>query len=499
MTALAGSAPVTGVVDDMTAADAGAFLRVAEGASASILSFRIDTSATTSATHLVSAGAPVAVTGGQVEHILASPDGRLVFASTAFVKKVVTFDVDPTTGALAFREATSAGEYPTELAVNAGSDLLHVLDAVSREIRVYRIGSTSLLLSDRSRTLPSPGKMTLLRGSSTFAVTDFVFVSNETTGMIDTFEFDRGDNILTAGTPVAAFAPQTPVFNQVHDVVYVPERDAGVFSVFTLDRENATLVPMTPPSVFGGEFPTDIVIGAAGRFAYGIDGDGTLLTLPIDPDTGALSEAVNAIEIPSNAGPLVVDPTGQSLFVLEPGTAEVGSYAINLTSGFPTFRARFSTPVAPVDMVILPQGRELYVLSGGVSSVSALAIDSFDGSVALHGTDHPAGSNPVSLDIMEQGFNLYTGSATDASITIGDVDFLTGEVNSFSAGVSPVAIQAGFSDLRVGDGDLFVFASFSTPSNELVVFRSQPTNSLLRVGSAPLAAGVHHIGVNATR
>ena len=47
--------------------------------------------------------------------------------------------------------------------------------------------------------------------------------------------------------------------------------------------------------------------------------------------------------------------------------------------------------------------------------------------------------------------------------------------------------------------DLFLFATFSSEVSQLLLFKSQPTETLIQVDSLPIAPGVHHLDVNAPR
>ena len=496
LAALPGTAPLAGFADFLSAPESGDYLYVAETNASAVHAFRVDTSAAAADQHLVPAGAPQAVPG-LLSDIAATPDGRKVFASTGFDGDVVFFHADVQTGALSFGASMAVGSYITELAVDPGSDLLYALDIVAREIHLYRIGTLELSFSDRSRTRQAPETMALARGPGIFNLTDHVFVANETESTVDVFALDRSAETLQAGTQVTGLAsPTTPTFNAPRDVLYVPESAGGRIAQFSLNTAGPSLAPLVPASVAAGEAPTHIALGARERFAYVVDSAGALLTFAVNQGDGTLTDTGSFVALGPDAGPIAVESTGQFLYVLEAGTSQVAAFTLDRITGAPTLLGRFATPATPTDLVAFPQGRALFVSSSAFDTVTSLSIDAFDGSLAVQGASAATGAMPSAIDIMTQGFNIYTGNPGDSTMTILDVDFATGFATPFPAGVSPVATPPGLTDLALDSGDLYLFATFSNATSQLVLFKSQPTNTVLQIGSVPIAAGAHHLEVD---
>ena len=106
-----------------------------------------------------------------------------------------------------------------------------------------------------------------------------------------------------------------------------------------------------------------------------------------------------------------------------------------------------------------------------------------------------AGLAPTRMDIMTQGFNIYTGSNTDDSIRIGHVDFDAMGVIEAAAGISGVLLPDGFTDIELDNADLFAFTTSSFELPQLTIFRSLPSETLRQEDALPLTPGVHHLEV----
>ena len=99
---------------------------------------------------------------------------------------------------------------------------------------------------------------------------------------------------------------------------------------------------------------------------------------------------------------------------------------------------------------------------------------------------------------MTQGFNIYSGNPGDANITIMSVDFETTALTAFGGPISPVATPPGLTDIAMDFGDLYVFATFDDfELPQLILYKSQPTETLLQVDSLPISEGIHYIEVDA--
>lgn len=81
--------------------------------------------------------------------------------------------------------------------------------------------------------------------------------------------------------------------------LYVSTRGADVMSVFALEGEGARLIQQIP---CGGKHPRDFILSEDGRFALVLCRDSDdLFSIPVDPETGLLGEAVSHITIPEGS------------------------------------------------------------------------------------------------------------------------------------------------------------------------------------------------------
>jgi 6-phosphogluconolactonase (cycloisomerase 2 family) len=294
---------------------------------------------------------------------------------------------------------TPLGEFPTE-GLGTGTGLgnqgavildpanrwLFVVNPGSDDISVFEVHEDGLELIDR---VPSNGEQPI---SLTFSH-NLLYVLNAG-GSVGGSDSITGFHVGPEGelTPIAdstrplsaaSTAPAQIQFNSDGDVLVVTEKATDTLDTYTVDENGIPGDPIPQPSAGATPF----------GFAFG------------KRDQLFVSEAAGGATDQSSLSSYVLDQDG----------------TLNLVSS-----SVATTETAACWVVVSNDGRVAYTTNAGSGSVSAFRID-FDGEVSLLDRNGKAGrtgrdSTPIDMALSNDGRNLYTLNAGNATISVFRVD-----------------------------------------------------------------------------
>jgi len=352
---------------------------------------------------IVNAGSGV-VSGadiGDIAVICTTPTARSAYVSNICSNSIVTFGVDPATGALNNAVSVPAGDFPEYLAIAPG------------------------------------GK--------------FGYVPNYGDGTIHGYAIDAATGALTAfGTPVATnqAAPVTMTFHPAGGIAYVPNLTASTLSVFSIDASSGAFTAIDAP-VASPAYPKDIVLDSIGKFAYGLHNN---LATPLSAyaiDDATKIPTVIADAVPS-ALPLATDiamhPNDKYLYVTN-NNQTLTAFAIDRTTGKLTqIGAPVPTGWQPDSLAIDPSGRFAYVANHSSDSISAYRIDQQTGALSSLGPEVATGRNPTGPVFDPSGKYLYIIGFRDGQIWRYAFNAATGQLDTgtlASSGNCPLRLRFG--------------------------------------------------------
>jgi 6-phosphogluconolactonase len=209
-----------------------------------------------------------------------------------------------------------------------------------------------------------------------------------------------------------------------------------------------------------------------------------------DPIAGVLTQITGSpYSVGDGAHSLVIHPSGKYLYVANPGQNENDVSLFNiagngvLTEVFP--RATVM-PLGnePEQLVMDPSGDYLYVMNSASENVSVFSINVSTGSLTqLAGSPFPIGLSPLNMQITPSGKFLFVTAASEPfglieglSVNAGKLQFLS---LTSSSGLNPYG-------LIIDPAGNYLYAA-NTSSNSLTIFSIASNGTLAQVPGSPLA------------
>ena len=320
------AATVTNV--SVECAGVGRFAYVANAADNTISVYSIDS--TTGA--LAAVGTPVA-TGVSPYAIAGSPDKQHVYVVNETPNNISAYSVDATTGALTEIAGSpfAAGTDPQALVFDPSGAYLYVADNGSNTLSAYAVdASTGVLTPLPTATYPTGTGPSAV---SVDATGKFVFVANNGgSNDISVFSIAAGTGELTpvTGSPFAAGGnPYSLVFANSQNSLYTANSNgaSSTISILKFSPVTGALSSLTgSPFALSVDnyIATDRIGGVlyvttgGGVTGYGILDAGVLIALP-----------GSSVASGANAYSVMVDPSGQFVYVCNDGAGNVSGYKRN--------------------------------------------------------------------------------------------------------------------------------------------------------------------------
>jgi 6-phosphogluconolactonase len=327
--------------------------------------------------------------------------------------------------------------------------------------------------------------------------------------------------------------------------VYATLPAASQLAVYREDPYSGTLTELSGTPYTVGDGAHSVVIHPSGKFLY-VANPGQLeddISLFNIASNGTLAEVPPRTPIGSNATQpalLVMDPTGNYLYVMNTGSDNISVFSIDSSSGAltevinPLTQLPYpnSLELTPLYMQLTPSGDFLYVsVSGGQGGTSSIgSIEGFSVNAGVLTSLSPAlisaeGVNPNGLAIDPSGSYLYVANTESNSISIfaiGAPNTAPGSLtevqdspladiyndpfsllldskgqylyvaNQGSNNVAVYSISNGLPAALTTSTSAFAFTTESSPS----FLVEDPNGNYLFVGNQAGSAGIQAFGVN---
>jgi len=310
---------------------------------------------------LTSVGPPVPTNDEFTDSVTVAPSGKFVYvASSGDVwdiddGSIVTYAVNPTTGALTF---TPGG------IVGTGAN-----------------GAPGFF---NSMAFDPSGKFAYSADGGAFPPTSFGGLSN-----VSMYTIDSTTGAMTSTGMIAAGAgPDFVAVDPAGKFAYVTNFSSSDVSMYTINATTGALASIG--TIATGPGPVSVAVDPAGNFAYvanwtGDQAVGSVSMYSINSTTGALT-SIGTIAAGTSPFSVVVDPSGKFVYVANSGSNDVSMYTINATTGALTSIGTIATQQYPNSIAIHPSGKFAYVTNSSSNSVSMYSIDGTTGALTLIGT-----------------------------------------------------------------------------------------------------------------
>ena len=307
--------------------------------------------------------------------------------------EVLFLPVDTSTGAVG--DATSVAGPAVSLGITAvASQFVYASDFQSSQIYGYSINATSGALSPMPGSPFALGPLTVPNGLAAGPGSNLLYA---TAGAgIDAFSLSStGVPSLIIGSPFSSGGNLELAVDPSGKFLFAPvlEPPNGVFA-FTIDSATGILTAVPgSPFLFSGQtvfdsHPFGIVVDSTGQFVYvALEGSNQVAAFSINTATGALAP-VPGSPFPAGNTPFLLATTGRFLYLSNAGDGTVSGYSIDSMSGVlsPLTGSPYNIP-SPA-LVADPAGKFLFGTGG--AGIYAFTINA-DGSLTpVSGSPFPA-------------------------------------------------------------------------------------------------------------
>ena len=502
LTAVKGSPFPAGVVPTQLVIDSmGKFVYISN-ADGTISTYSIN--ASTGA--LAAIGSPVAA--GMSPFALAVDHlGKFLFVgigdpSQISVYGITVFSIDPGTGALT--EVTGSPfnvpQAPGLLAVDATNQFLCATVQNSDLVMTYAINPATgaLMAVQTTASRSDPFSIAMTSGATPIAYAPRAYVSNFGDGNVSAYNMNPSTGALSliAGSPFASGAgPFSVAVDPLGRFVYTADADIDAVSGDAINGLTGALTPVLGSPFAAGSDSQSVAIDPLGRFAYVVDRlpDDTISAYTINSSTGALSPVPGS---PYAAGLapswLAVDPSGRFVYAAG-GNDTVYAYTINPSNGALTSisGSPFTAGPGPVSIAIDPLGRFAYVTNynnGTHSSVSAFTIDPGTGALTqIAGSPFATGNGADALVVDPSGRFTYVANYFDDTLSAFAINPGSGALSVVFG--SPFFTGSGPHSVAVDPSGRFVYVANFTEGGIGAYAIDPSSGTLTPLSDSPFTAG----------
>lgn len=329
--------------------------------------------------------------------------------------------------------------------------------------------------------------MVVLGGLTSCSTTNKQFLYVAGTGTNEVFQLQVHSNgALTPLNPPnfsVGSNPVSVVFEPIANFAFIANFSGNNVTVLQVNHGNGQLATPTttnplptplPPNFFNtGTAPVSMAVSPDSGFLYVLNqGSSNISSFAIDPTTGNLNgTSGQPFSTSCNGSSLALTPKGDTAFVTCPTAGTIQALTINTQGVFSA-----PTPVSgpsgtPTFAIVDPTGRFLYVADPSVNAVFAFSIGSNGALAAISGSPFAVGSQPVALAATPQGNLLYVANRASNNISAFVIDQNSGALGVVSGspfltgGQNPSFVAASGAFVFVGDQGTNDVAALSIATN----------------------------------
>jgi 6-phosphogluconolactonase len=340
---------------------------------------------------------------GVTNQLLSAGSSALTFTPTSLYvtnaasDTVSQFKIDPTTGKLTSLGAPiGTGNKPMGMAVLPSGQFGYVADSANptgvADISEYSISGG--VLSPLGSGIPTGNAPTWMTSDLSGS---FLYVVNDLGSNISTYTISSGK--LTPESQVTSTGTN-PVFvttDPTGQYLYTANSGAGTISEYSIQLPQGFLSVINAGFTAQGTGTSSIAIDPTGRYAYAGNlnspsAGGTVGEYTITEGSGTLvlNSTQPFLTVGNGVSSLVVEPSGQYLFVTDFVSNKIYSYTIMPSTGELMFNTVMepaaSTGIGPVALAVDITGQYLYCVNSGSNDISIFKIGSTDGTLTQVGT-----------------------------------------------------------------------------------------------------------------
>ena len=313
------------------------------------------------------------------------------------VNGLSVYRANPSTGVLSFLNNANAGNSPYAVVLSPNGLNAYVSNQLGDSVSAYGIDSTTGVLTSLGARVSNNAS-----GMAMDRLGRYIWVANYGWHTIQTLVTGAGGALTSSLTPLATpnGLPYAIVAHPSLDVVYVAHQSNFAVSTYSVNPATGALtIQQNLTNVIGGA--NQMVLDAAGRFAYVVDTTGGLCTFTINSVSGLLTK-VGCTSVNGGASyALAVHPNGLYAYVtVSSSSNNVAVFSINQSTGALTAAGSpFSVGNNPRGVAVSPGGNYLYVTNYSDNSVSAFSIGGGGSTLTSLGATVPTGTTPQGIAI----------------------------------------------------------------------------------------------------
>jgi len=338
---------------------------------------------------------------------------HFVYATIPAASQLAVFREDPYSGVLTQLSTSpyTVGNGAQSMVIHPSGKYLYVINPGQGEndVSLFDINSDGTVteVTPRQPTGNQPILMVMDPAGN------YLYVANVSSNNISAYSIASGTGALTAvaGSPFRVnLSPTGMQLSPSGNFLYLsgPSASAGQIAVFSVTAGVLSSSPVGRTSTADND-PAGIAINPAGTYLYTANSNFSSISIyciaPCLNDTipGTLQEVPQSPLADTSSHPvaLIVDPTGNYLYVANQGSNNIATYSITSGTGFPVAitDSPFGSEGQPSFLVADPNGKYLFVGNQqGSAGIEAFGVSSGSlNSIATYGV----GNTPTSIAILQ--------------------------------------------------------------------------------------------------
>jgi 6-phosphogluconolactonase (cycloisomerase 2 family) len=298
-------------------------------------------------------------------------------------------------------------------------------------------------------------------GITTSPIGNFLYVAN-TNGGVRQYTFNTTTGKLAnigTGSVAAGTNPRWVALPSTGGFAYVTNFGSATISAYTV---NATTGALASVATATGPLANPYAAVANGSFVFVSDraNSGTIVTFPVNSD-GSLGAGTSTPTVSSGIGmpgPVILDPTGQFLYVTDVvnGTVSllngVSTGALTLVQVYPTTSP--GTPSIGLAIAAPSGGNEfLYTANQSAGTISIYGVSPTTGALTTPAVAVSGLSNPTGIAIDPTGMSLYVTNQTTGTISTYSINGTSGALTAVGTPIQTETSNTNSTPLFIAIGD----------------------------------------------
>ncbi len=330
-----------------------------------------------------------------------------VYATVPAASQLAVFREDPYSGILTQLDTSpyTVGDGAQSVVIHPSGKYLYVANPGQDEndVSLFDINGDGTVIEVTPRT--PTGSLPFLLAMDPSG--NYLYVANALSNNISVFSIASSTGTLTpvAGSPFQInLAPKSMALSPSGNFLYVsaPSSPSGVIAVFSVTAGVLSSTPVGLTSTADNN-PAGLAISPSGAYLYTANSTANSISIYSIASSGTLTPVAGSPLADPFQTPvaLIVDPTGNYLYVANQGSNNIATYSITASTGFPVevTDSPFGSEAHPSFLAADPNGKYLFVGNQtGSAGIEAFGVSA--GSLNTIGT-YSVGNSPTSIAILQ--------------------------------------------------------------------------------------------------